>query len=617
MPKAKKNIESSAPTEERIKAPVHNRKGTRKAKEQEKKDIGPAKKSGRGASAQKPRAPRAQRTVKPEVKVKIVPLGGLGEIGKNMTAFEYENDIIVVDCGLGFPEDDMPGVDLVIPDTSYLEQNADRVRGILLTHGHEDHIGAVPYVLRTLDVPIYGTALTMGIVKKKLTEHKLAIKPRLETVSAGDRVHLGAFTVEFIHVNHSIADACALAIDTPNGVIIHSGDFKLDVSPIDGDIMDVVRLGELGRKGVLLLMCESTNAERGGFAPSERSVGGTLDGIFRSHENKRVVVTTFSSNVHRVQQVIDISVKYNRRVAISGRSMLNVVRAATDLGYMSLPEGTLVDISEIKRFSPGELTIITTGSQGEPMSALYRMAYGDHAQVTLGCDDVVVLSSSAIPGNEKLIDNIINELLKSGVKVVHDTFGVHASGHACAEEIKMLIALTKPKFYMPIHGEYRHLVANRELAMFMGVPSENIAIADIGEVYELGRKSLTMTDTVPSGKVMIDGLGVGDVGRSVLRDRQHMAEDGIVIVFVSVDLRAKLILTPPEIETRGFVYVPESAELMESAMQAVYEVIETCFNQKKGPKVQSMQDNIRRDLTKLFVKSTGRKPLIIPIIADL
>ncbi|MBQ5634180.1 MAG: ribonuclease J, partial [Clostridia bacterium] len=450
---------------------------------------------------------------KEKSKLRVIPLGGLNEIGKNITVLEYANDIIVIDCGLAFPDDDMLGIDLVIPDITYLEENADRIRGILLTHGHEDHIGAIPYILRSINPAIYGTKLTLGILRNKLSEHSLPYAPDLRCVSAGDTLKLGEFSVEFIHVNHSIADACCLAITTPQGVVVHSGDFKLDLTPIDGEMMNITRLGEIGKKGVMLFMCESTNAERPGFTPSEKTVGKSLDYIFNTNTDRRIIIATFSSNVHRVQQIINISHRYKRKVAITGRSMLNIVSAAVELGYMNVPEGVLIDISEIRRYKPEEITVVTTGSQGEPMSALYRMAFSDHSQITLGRGDLVVLSSSPIPGNEKLVNRIINELIKNGVSVLHDrAVEVHVSGHACAEELKLMNALLKPKYFMPVHGEYRHLYANRDIALEMGVPSENIFISDIGRVLEIDKKGARFAETVPSGKVLVDGYGVGDVG---------------------------------------------------------------------------------------------------------
>ena len=555
---------------------------------------------------------------KEKSKLRIIALGGLNEIGKNLTVIEYENDIIIVDCGLGFPDEDMLGIDLVIPDISYLEANADKVRGIVLTHGHEDHIGAIPYFLRQINAPIYGTRLTLGIIKNKLEEHVLPCEPSLNCIEAGDTVKLGSsFAVEFIHTNHSIADACCLAITTPVGLIVHSGDFKLDITPIEGDMMNITRLGELGKKGVLLLMCESTNAERPGYTPSEKKVGKSLEYIFTTNPEKRIVIATFSSNVHRVQQIIDVSARHGRRVAITGRSMLNIIGAAVELGYMKVPEGVLVDINEIKRFKPEELTLITTGSQGEPMSALYRMAFSDHSQVTLGRNDLVVLSSSAIPGNEKLVGRIINELSKNGVSVLHDAVvEVHVSGHACQEELKLMHALTKPKFFMPVHGEFRHLAAHRELALDMGMDDSNIFISDIGKVLELDRKSAKFAGTVPSGKVLVDGYGVGDVGNIVLRDRRHLAQDGLIVVVATIDSDNGLLLSGPEVISRGFVYVRESEELMDEVRQIAAEAIEECLSTGKAVDRMELKSCVRDDLTKFLYAKTKRKPMVLPVIMN-
>ena len=515
-------------------------------------------------------------------KVRIIPLGGLNEIGKNITAIECGDDIIVIDCGFGFPDEEMLGIDLVIPDFTYLKDNIDKVRAVLLTHGHEDHIGGIPYLLREINVPVYGTLLTLGIIKNKLLEFKLPFDADLRVVSAGDTIKIGTnFAVEFIHVNHSIADACALCIDTPQGKIFHTGDFKLDLTPIDGEVMDITRLGELGKEGIELLLCESTNAEREGYTPSERKVGKSLEYVFSTQNDKRIIIATFSSNVHRVQQIIDTSARHGRKVAITGRSMLNVVGAASELGYMDIPEGVLIDISEIKRFRPEELTIVTTGSQGEPMSALYRMAFSDHNQVTIGRNDVVILSSSPIPGNEKLISRIINELTKNGVTVLHDTIvSVHVSGHACREELKLMQALLKPRYFMPIHGEYRHLNANRELALEMGMEERDIFISDIGKVLELSATGARFVGSVPAGKVLVNGNSVGEVGNIVLRDRRHLSQDGLVVVVAGVDLNAKLLISGPDIVSRGFVYVRDSEDLMEEMRQVALGAINSCLNSK-------------------------------------
>ena len=555
---------------------------------------------------------------KEKSKLKVISLGGLGEIGKNITVIEYENDIIIVDCGLGFPDEDMLGIDLVIPDITYLEENADKIRGLVLTHGHEDHIGAIPYILRQINPPIFGTRLTLGILQNKLSEHSLPYKPSLNCVEAGDSIRLGVFSVEFIHVNHSIADACALAIGTPVGMLIHSGDLKIDVTPIDGDMIDLTRFGELGKKGVLMFMCESTNAERAGHSPSERSVGRSLEYIFTLNKDKRIVIATFSSNVHRVQQIIDASVRHSRKVAITGRSMLNIVGAAVELGYMSLPEGVLIDINEIKRFKPEEITVITTGSQGEPMSALFRMAAGEHSQITLGGNDLVVLSSSPIPGNEKLISRIVNELVNHGVSVLRDSaFEVHVSGHAYRDELKLLTSLIKPKFFMPIHGEYRHLAANKDLAEEVGIPSNRVIISDVGKVIELDKKSAKINGTVMSGKVLVDGYGVGDVGNIVLNDRRHLSQDGIIVVVASIDRVSGMLMSGPEIVSRGFVYVREAEELMDEAREVAAESICRYLDKARRLDRIELKNRLKDDLTKYLYSQTKRKPMIMPIIMDV
>ena len=550
-------------------------------------------------------------------KVKVMMLGGLNEIGKNLCVIEYENDIIMIDCGLGFPDEEMLGVDLVIPDTTYLEKNSDKIRGLFLTHGHEDHIGAIPYVLRKLDIPIYGTRLTLGIIENKLVEHALSFAPRLHCVTAGEVVSAGCFSVEFIRVNHSIADACCLAVKTPVGTIIHSGDFKLDLTPIEGEVMNLPRLGQLGEEGVLLLMCESTNAERPGYTPSEKKVGLSLDNIFLRNRDKRIVIATFSSNVHRVQQIIDTAAQYGRKVAITGRSMLNIVGAATRLGYMTVPDGVLIDINEIKKYPPAEITVITTGSQGEPMSALYRMAFRSHDKVQLGSEDLVVISASAIPGNEKMVDKIINELLKNGANVFKDNnVEVHVSGHACQEEIKLMIALTKPKYFMPIHGEFKHMNANKQNAVYMGIPESNIFISDIGKVLEIGTDGARFNGTVPAGKVLIDGYGVGDIGNIVLRDRRHLSQDGLLVVVASIDLPYHMMLSGPDIVSRGFVYVREAETLMEQAREIARKAIEDCLDHRIEDRTE-IKNAVKNALSKFIFQQTGRKPMILPIIMDV
>ena len=549
-------------------------------------------------------------------KVRVMMLGGLNEIGKNIAVIEYENDIIVIDCGLAFPDEDMLGVDLVIPDFTYLEKNASKIRGILITHGHEDHIGGLPYLLKSINVPVYGTRLTLGILASKLAEHKLLGERELITVEAGTVLKLGVFKCEFIRANHSIADACMIAVKTPEGNILHTGDFKLDVSPIGGEMMDLTRIGEYGREGIVLLMCESTNVDHPGFTPSEKRVGASLDLIFMTNTDKRIIIATFSSNVHRVQQIINSSVKYGRKVAITGRSMLNVVGAAVRLGYMDVPAGALIDIADINRYPAEKITIVTTGSQGEPMSALYRMAFSDHSQVELTPRDLVVLSSHAIPGNEKLVSRIINEMYKKGVSVYHDEAVVHVSGHACQEELKLIHALTKPKYFMPIHGEYHHLMQHKELAEYMGMDPQNIFLMDIGQVLELDRNSCKKNGTVPSGRMLVDGYGVGDVGNIVLRDRRHLAQDGLIVVVATVDIDEATIVSGPDLISRGFVYVRESEELMDNVKELVRGVL--CDTLDSGvTEWTQMKTNVKDSLTKYLYTKTKRKPMILPIIMNV
>lgn len=550
-------------------------------------------------------------------KVKVIPLGGLGEIGKNMTVVEYENDMIVIDAGLGFPDESMPGVDLVIPDTTYIEENIDKLRGYLITHGHEDHIGAFPYVLRMANAPVYGTLLSLGIVESKLEEHGLLGSVSLNQVNAGDKLKLGAFTIEFIRVNHSIADSCAIAVTCEAGTLVFSGDFKIDLTPIQGEPINLARFAELGKEGVLALFLESTNAERNGYTMSERTVGKSLDDIFMRNMDKRIIIATFSSNVHRVQQIINFSHKYGRKVALSGRSMLTIVNAAVKYGYMDIPEGTLIDINDIKKYKMNELTVVTTGTQGEPMSALSRMAASEHDKITLGSDDLVVISASTIPGNEKLVTKITNDLLKKGVTLLNDEVAdVHVSGHACAEELKIMQLLTKPKYFIPIHGEYRHLKRNCELARDMGIPAENMMIAEIGNVIEIGENVFRSVEKVPSGKVLVDGLGVGDVGSVVLRDRRHLAQDGLIVVVATVSTDDREILSGPDIVSRGFVYVKESEELMSGLKQKAAETLQYCFDNDVD-EWNAIKGKVKDVLTNYIYSITKRKPMILPIIMEL
>ncbi|MCL2772031.1 MAG: ribonuclease J [Oscillospiraceae bacterium] len=550
-------------------------------------------------------------------KLKVIPLGGLQEIGKNIIVFEYEDDIMVVDCGLAFPDDDMLGIDLVIPDTTYLEKNLDKIRGIVLTHGHEDHIGALPYVLHTINVPVYGTRLTLGILNNKLEEHGLQNKVQAVTVKDGETIKLGCFSIEFIHVNHSIPDSVSLAIKTPVGVVVVTGDFKVDLTPISGEMINLTRFGEYGNNGVLLLMCESTNIERQGSTPSERKVKNSLHAIFQNHANKRIEIATFSSNVHRIQSIISTAAEFKRKVAITGRSMLNIIGVAIELGYLQIPKDVLIDINEIKKYNPEQIAIITTGSQGEPMSALYKMAFSDHEKVSLGPEDVVVISAHPIAGNEKLVGRIINELSKKGVHVLHDAVAeLHASGHACQEELKLIHGLVKPKFFVPMHGEQRHLKAHAELAKYMGMKSENILIPDIGKIIELDENSMKFNGTVPSGKVLVDGAGVGDVGNIVLRDRRHLAQDGLIVVVAAIDIDNATLISGPDIVSRGFVYVRESEELMEQTRTTARDAVNYCFDNDMC-EWNEIKTKVRDELSKFLYQKTKRKPMILPIIMDV
>jgi len=548
-------------------------------------------------------------------KIRIIPLGGLNEIGKNMTLIECGKDIIVVDCGMAFPDEDMPGVDYVIPDVQYLLKNRDRVAAIFLTHGHEDHIGALPYVLRDLDVPVYGTRMTLGIVINKLREFHLEKKAQLMQVSAGDTVKIGSMAVEYVHTNHSIADSAALAIHTPCGIIFHTGDFKIDVSPIDGDIIDLPRIGALGKEGILALLSDSTGAEKPGYSMSESKVGSSLGDIFMKAGKKRIIVATFASNVHRVQQIINLAHQYGRRVAVSGRSMITVLEAAMQLGYTKVPKGVLIDIDKIKRIPPEQLVVITTGSQGEPMSALYRMAYSEHKVVEINENDLVIVSASAIPGNEKPVGNMVNELFRSGAEVVYESHNeIHASGHACQDELKLMLGMTRPKFFIPVHGEYRHLQRHAGLGESMGIPKENIIISEIGDIIELDKKSAKIVGTVPAGRVLVDGLGVGDVGNVVLRDRKHLAQDGLIVAVAVVDSKTGTVLSEPEIVTRGFVYIKENEGLMENVKTITADTIARCAKAKQGDIAYNAKLRVKDELEKYIYDRTMRKPMILPVI---
>lgn len=551
---------------------------------------------------------------KKEAKVKIIPLGGLEQIGMNITAIEYEDTIIVVDCGLAFPTDDMLGIDLVIPDVTYLEKNLDKVKGFVITHGHEDHIGALPYVLQRVNVPVYGTKLTLGLIENKLKEHNLMKNTKRKVIKHGQSINLGCFRIEFIKTNHSIADAAALAIFTPAGIIVHTGDFKIDYTPVFGDSADLQRFAELGKKGVLALMCDSTNAIRPGFTASERTVGKTFDAIFAEHKSNRIIVATFASNVDRVQQIINSANKYGRKVVVEGRSMVNVIGTASELGYINIPEGTLIEIEHLKNYTDEQTVLITTGSQGESMAALSRMASSLHRKVSIKPNDVIIFSSTPIPGNEKAVSKVINELSMKGAEVIfQDT---HVSGHACQEEIKLLYSLLHPRYALPVHGEYRHLVAQKGLAELMGVPKENILIMSSGNVVEIGENSCKVVDQVQHGGILVDGLGVGDVGNIVLRDRQNLAQNGIIIVVLTLEKYSNQLMAGPDIVSRGFVYVRESEDLLDEAKRIVDDAVQDCLD-RHVTDWGKIKNIIRDSLSDFLWKRMKRNPMILPIIMEV
>ncbi len=546
--------------------------------------------------------------------MKIIPLGGLEQIGMNITAFEYEDSIIVVDCGLAFPEDDMLGIDSVIPDVSYLEENIDRVKGFVITHGHEDHIGALPYVLKRVNVPVYGTRLTIALIENKLTEHRMMDSTKRVVVSFGQTINLGRFRVEFIKTNHSIVDAAALAIYSPAGVVVHTGDFKVDYTPVYGDAIDLQRFAELGKNGVLALMCDSTNAERPGYTQSEKTVGVTMDRIFAEHRDTRIIIATFASNVDRVQQIINSSYKYGRKVAVEGRSMVNIIGAASELGCLNVPKNTLIEEEELRNYPPQKTTIITTGSQGESMAALTRMAEDQHRKVKVGPGDTIIFSSHPIPGNEKSVTNVINKLLMKGADVIFQD--VHVSGHPCQEELKLIYSLVQPKYAIPVHGEYRHLIAQSKVAAMLGIKKDNIFILHSGNVLELNKDMAEVTGSVSVGAILVDGLGVGDVGNTVLRDRQHLAEDGIVIVTFAIERGMDYLAAGPEIESRGFVYMKEAEALMKEATQVAADALEGCLDQGQNDAAR-LKTGVRSALSDFFWKKTKRRPMILPMLMEI
>ena len=621
----KKEGENVKKTREGVKRTAKSSETKRRTRAVEKESTSIAKrenakmlKVGKSTTTQRRKTTRkTNKSIFKKSKLKIIPLGGLHEIGKNITVFEYENEIIVVDCGLSFPEDDMLGIDLVIPDITYLEKNVDKIKGLVITHGHEDHIGSIPYLLKKINVPIYATKLTVGLIKNKLEEHKLLRTTELHEVTQGETVKLGKnFKVEFIRSSHSIPDSVMLGITTPAGTILHTGDFKVDFTPIDGKIMDFGRIAELGEQGILALMSDSTNSERKGFTMSESSVGEVFDKLFL-HCTKRIVVATFASNVHRVQQIVNAAIKYNRKIAVCGRSMINMITTARELGYIECPENLFIDIDMIKNYTDEQLVIITTGSQGEPMSALTRMAAGDHRKVKITPNDLVIISATPIPGNEKFVSKVIDDLMQIGAEVVYSALeDVHVSGHACQEEQKLIIALAKPKYFIPVHGEYRQLIAHSETAQSMGIDKDNIIMLQNGRVLEINEDSAEFTGTVQSGRVLVDGLGVGDVGNIVLRDRQHLSQDGLIIIVLTMDGSTGEVIAGPDVISRGFVYVRESENLMDDVKAVVRHEVKKC-EEKEIRDWSTIKTTVRENLRDYIFAKTKRNPMIIPIIMEV
>jgi ribonuclease J len=546
--------------------------------------------------------------------LKVIPLGGLEEIGKNMTVFEYGENMFVVDCGLAFPEDEMLGIDLVIPDVTYIEKNSEKLKGIIVTHGHEDHIGALPYVLKRVNAPVYGTELTLALIENKLAEHQMQNEVTLKIIKAGQTIQLGAFKIEFIRSTHSIADSVALAIDTPVGMILHTSDFKIDQTPIEGEPIDLARIAEIGKKGVLLLMADSTNVERPGYTMSEKTVGETLDNVFKSAKS-RIIAATFASNIHRIQQIVNSAVKFNRKVALSGRSMINVAKTAMKLGYLNIPSDTLMDIEKIQKLPPEQIVMITTGSQGEPMSALTRIALATHRKVGIEKGDLVIISASPVPGNEKFVSRVINDLFKQGADVIYeDLADIHVSGHAKQEELKLMHRLVKPKFFMPVHGEFRHLKQHANLAQSLGMNEQDIFLIENGQILELTRKKAQITGSVQSGSILVDGLGVGDVGNIVLRDRKHLSEDGLIVIVAVLNSKGKVVCEP-DVISRGFVYVKEAETLMDEIRVIAKESIEKSMNKKKNS-YNAVKNNIKDELGSYVYQKTKRKPMILPVIIE-
>jgi len=570
----------------------------------------------RGYRAPK-REKQEQKAVPCATPLRIIPLGGLGEIGKNMTLYECGQDTIIVDCGLAFPDEDLLGVDLVIPDFTYAERTAENIRGIFITHGHEDHIGALPYLLRSVNIPVYASCLTIGLIEGKLKEHGLLGKVQLNVVKPGDRIKAGSMEVEFIHVNHSIPDACALAIHTSAGVVVQTGDFKIDYTPIQGGVIDLARFGELGSKGVLALLADSTNVERSGSTPSERTVGDSFDKLFRKAGKRRIIVATFSSNIHRVQQIVDCAARYGRKICVSGRSMVNVVATAMELGYLNVPDNMLVDLDLVGRYPDDQLVVITTGSQGEAMSALTRMARGDHRKLQITPNDIIIISATPIPGNEKTVGRVVNDLMKLGAEVIYERmYDVHVSGHACQDELRMMLGLTRPRFFIPAHGEYKHLKKHSDLAVSMGMDPRNVFITDIGKVLETDGVKMEFKGTVPSGRVLVDGLGVGDVGSIVLRDRKHLSEDGLIVVVATIEAASGTLMAGPDLVSRGFVYVREAEDMMRGAEELARSVIQDCLDSGSWDWA-SIKQRVRDELSGYLFSRTRRSPMILPIIQEI
>ena len=567
----------------------------------------------------KDKKPHSKKTKKeaPKPSIRAAFLGGLNEIGKNLTVFECEGDMVIIDCGMAFPDGDMLGVDMVIPDYTYLEQNREKIRGVVITHGHEDHIGGIPYLLAKINVPIYGTPLTIGLIENKLREHSLSAPPELIKKNAGDRIKLGRFDIELIHVNHSIPDAVAVAMRTPAGIVIHTGDFKIDYTPIEGAMTDLNRFAALGDEGVLALFAESTNAERPGYTPTEQKVTDSFDKLFSTARRKRIIIATFASNISRIQQIINCAQKYGRKLAFSGRSMINYMKVAQELGYVKVPDNIIIDIDQLKEYPPDKIVLATTGSQGEPMSALSRMAYSDHRKVEVGAGDFIIISAKPIPGNERTVGNVVDELLKRGCEVVYESmYEVHVSGHACQEELKLIHSLVKPRYFVPIHGEQKMLQKHRSLAMSMGMNGKDIYIGDIGKVVEINEDGLKETEPVTAGKVFVDGLGVGDVGSIVLRDRKHLGQDGLIIIVASLDVYDGHVISGPDIVSRGFVYVRENGELMDDIRALALDILEDC-SRRNIHEWGVIKNRVKDDVAKLIVKSTGRSPMILPILMEV